>query len=177
MGDKYFYNIAVQGLEEGQDIIIGKNAEIKPGNILSLSSLPIGTNLSNIELTPFSGGKLVRSSGLSAVVTKKLNGKVTLLLPSKKERLFDENVRATIGIVAGAGRTEKPFVKAGRKWHLMKARNKLYPRTSPIKMNALNHPFGGGRGKNMGKSSIAPRFAPAGRKVGLLRPRKTGRGK
>jgi len=175
--NKTFYNIAVEGLEEGQEINIGKNAEIKNGNIIPLSAVPIGTNVCNIEVIPYSGGQLVRASGIFAVVTKKIPGKVALLLPSKHEKLFDENSRATIGTAAGGGRTEKPFVKAGKRWHLMRARNKLYPRTSPVKMNSVNHPFGGGRGKNMGKSSIAPRWAPPGRKVGLLKPRKTGRGK
>jgi large subunit ribosomal protein L2 len=177
VGNQHFYNAAVEGLEEGQEIDVGKTAAVKSGNILSLSAAPIGTNLCNVEIAPYAGGKLVRSSGLSAVVTKKLIGKVVLLLPSKREVTFDENARATVGVIAGGGRTEKPFVKAGKRWHLMKARNKLYPRTSPIKMNSVNHPFGGGRGKNMGKSGIAPRWAPPGRKVGLLRPKKSGRGK
>lgn len=177
INNKTFYNVAVEGLEEGQEISMGKTAEIKSGNITPLSAVPIGTNVCNIEVIPYAGGKLVRASGISAIVTKKLPGKVALLLPSKSEKLFHENSRATIGIIAGGGRTEKPFVKAGKRWHLMKARNKLYPRTSPVKMNSVNHPFGGGRGKNMGKSSIAPRWAPPGRKVGLLKPRKTGRGK
>jgi large subunit ribosomal protein L2 len=177
VGRKFFYNVAVEGLEEKQQVSMGKGSEIKPGNILPLSEVPVGTHLCNIEVIPFSGGQLVRASGISAIVTKKLPGRVVLLLPSKTEKMFSENSRATIGIVAGGGRVEKPFVKAGRRWHLMKARNKLYPRTSPIKMNSVNHPFGGGRGKNMGKSGIAPRWAPPGRKVGLLRPRKSGRGK
>lgn len=177
VGNKFFYNVAVEGLQEGQEINVGKDSEIKPGNIIPLNAAPIGTNLCNVEIVPYCGGKLVRASGISAVVTKKLPGKVALMLPSKDERLFDEKSRATVGIIAGGGRTEKPFIKAGKRWYLMKARNKLYPRTSPIKMNSLNHPFGGGRGKNMGKSGIAPRWAPPGRKVGLLRPRKSGRGK
>ena len=177
VGNKFFKNVAVEGLEQGQEIEVGKLAPVRLGNIIPLSSVPIGTNVCSIEIVPYSGGKLVRASGISAVVTKKLPGRVALLLPSKKEKLFDERARATIGIVAGGGRTEKPFVKAGRRWYHMKSRNKLYPRTSPINMNSVNHPFGGGRGKNIGKPSIAPRNAPPGRKVGLLRPRKTGRGK
>jgi large subunit ribosomal protein L2 len=177
VGKEFFYIVAPEGLEERQEISMGKGAEIRPGNIIPLSDAPIGTNLCNIEIVPYCGGKLVRASGISAVVTKKVAERVALMLPSKHEKLFPGNARATIGIVAGGGRTEKPFVKAGHKWYLMKARNKLYPRTSPIKMNSVNHPFGGGRGKNMGKSGIAPRWAPPGRKVGLLRPRKSGRGK
>ena len=171
-----FFNIAIEGLELGQKISFGEGAEVKNGNILPLSQIPIGTSVCNIEIVPLAGGKIVRSSGLSASVLRKTAEGVTMLLPSKKEMVFNEKSRATIGTAAGGGRTEKPFVKAGNRFHLLKARNKHYPRTSPIKRNAVNHPFGGGRGKNMGKSGIAPRWAPPGRKVGLLRPRQTGRG-
>jgi len=172
-----FFSPATDGLCEGQDIQIGKNAEIKSGNILQLANIPTGTSIFNIETFPNGGGKLVRSSGLSARVIKKIVGKTIIELPSKEEKILNDNCRATIGIIAGGGRVDKPFVKAGKRWHLMKARGKLYPRTSPIKMNAVCHPFGSGRGKNIGKSTIPPRNAPPGRKVGLLRARKTGRGK
>ncbi|MEK6800500.1 MAG: 50S ribosomal protein L2, partial [Nanoarchaeota archaeon] len=83
-----------------------------------------------------------------------------------------------IGIIAGGGRTEKIWLKAGRRYYAMKARNKLYPKTSAGSMNATDHPFGSGRGGPTygGKaSSIAPKNAPPGRKVGILRPRRTGR--
>ena len=171
-----FFNLAVEGIQKGQKIMIGKTAEIKPGNILALEDIPVGTNICNIETRPRDGGQIVRASGLTAQIVRKDERNVFVLLPSKQEKKFDKNSRATIGIIAGGGRTEKPFVKAGKKWHLMKARNKLYPRTSPVKMNVVDHPFGSGRGKNMGKSGIAPRWAPPGRKVGLLRPRSSGRG-
>ena len=173
-----FFNVAADGLIEGQDIQVGKDAEVKIGNILPLEKVPTGTSVFNIETIPLNGGKMVRSSGLTAKVIKKIESGVIVELPSKEEKTLNENCRVTIGVVAGGGRTEKPFVKAGKRYHLMKARGgKIYPRTSPIKMNAVSHPFGSGRGKNVGKSTIAPRNAPPGRKVGLIRPRKTGRGK
>ncbi|HOC96830.1 MAG TPA: 50S ribosomal protein L2, partial [Candidatus Pacearchaeota archaeon] len=81
-----------------------------------------------------------------------------------------------IGKIAGHGRLEKPIVKAGKNYYIKKARNKLWPRTSAVKMNAIDHPLGSGRGKNI-KSKIAKRNAPAGRKVGLIRPRRTGKKK
>ena len=96
-------------------------------------------------------------------------------MPSKKEKEFNANCRATIGVVAGGGRLEKPFLKAGKKWHAKRARGKLYPVTSAVAMNAVEHPFGSGRGRHMGKPNVAPRHAPPGRKVGLVRPRRTGR--
>jgi len=172
-----FFNVGVTGILEGQEIEIGENAQIKDGNIIPLRKIPAGTKICNIELEPYNGGKLIRSGGSYGVVTKKVGNQIAVMMPSKQEVLVNENSRATIGIVAGEGRTDKPFVKAGTKYFYLKVRNKHYPRTSPIKRNAVNHPFGDGRGKNMGKSSIAPRWAPPGRKVGLLRPRKTGRGR
>ena len=174
--NRTFFMIATDNLHEGQEIEIN-GSEIKDGNIMQLKNIPAGADICNIEINPFCGGKMVRTSGASAKVTKKLEGTVAVMLPSKHEVLLDENVHATIGAVAGGGRTDKPIVKAGNRFYYLRAKGKHYPRTSPIKRNAVNHPFGGGRGKNMGKSSIPPRWAPPGRKVGLIRARKTGRGK
>lgn len=173
---KVFYNLASEKMIEKQNVSVGGN-EIKEGNILPLANIPEGTFIYNIELQPGDGGKLVRSAGNSAKILKHINGKVSILMPSKQEKIFNSNARATIGIIAAGGRKEKPLVKAGKKWHIMKAKSKLYPRTSAVKMNAVDHPFGGGRGKVIGKPKTPPRFAPAGRKVGLLRARRTGRRK
>lgn len=169
---KTFYNIAPSGIFEGQEIEMG--GSIAAGNITQLKNIPNGTQVYNIEVNPGDGGKLVRSSGSSALLTKKSPGKVVVLMPSKREISFDENCRATIGIIAGEGRLDKPIVKAGKMWHMMKARNKLWPQTSAVKMNAIDHPFGSGRGKRI-KSKIAKRNSPPGARVGLLRPRRTGK--
>jgi len=172
---KVFYNLASNGIYEGQEIEIG-NKEIKNGNILMLKDIPSTTNIFNIEVNPGDGGKLVRTSGNTSIITKKDNGKVAVLMPSKKEIWFDEKCRATIGIIAGQGRLEKPIVKAGNMWYKKKAKNKLWPRTSAVKMNAVDHPFGSGRGKRI-KSKIAKLNAPPGAKVGHLHPRRTGKSK
>lgn len=169
-----FYNVAPLYVYKGQKIGIGENADIAVGNILPLSKIPVGTEIFNIEIKPFDGGKLCRAS--YARIKKKLEDKVIIELPSKKEKILLASCRATIGIPAGIGRIEKPFVKAGAKWYKMKALNKLYPRTSAVKMNAVNHPFGSGRGKHI-KSKIAHWNAPPGAKVGLIRPKRTGRKK
>lgn len=171
---KIFYNIAAQGLREGQEIKIGKGFAAEPGNIVFLEDVPIGTEVFNIETFPGSGGKLVRASGTCAKVIKK-DKLISLLMPSKKEKKMLPNVRATVGVVAGAGRVEKPFVKAGNKYYKVKARGgRIWPRTSAVKMNVVDHPFGSGRGKRI-KSKIAKRHAPPGAKVGHIRPRRTGR--
>lgn len=173
-GKSIFYIPAFKNMVEGQEIEIGKAT--KHGDIAKLKDIPSGTQVFNIEARPGDGGKFVRCSGISALVTKKVDNKVAVLMPSKKELWLNENNRATLGVIAGAGRKDKPFIRAGNKWYAMKSRNKLWPRTSAVKMNAIDHPFGSGRGKRI-KSKIARRNAPPGRKVGLLRPRRTGRKK
>ena len=94
---------------------------------------------------------------------------------SKKQKTFHPECRAIVGVTAGSGRLDKPIVKAGKKYFMMKSRNRFWPRVSGVSMNAVAHPFGSGRGKHLGKSKTPPRFAPPGRKVGQLHARRTGR--
>jgi large subunit ribosomal protein L2 len=174
INNSIFYNPAYKNMIEGQEIDIGKAG--KEGDIAKLKDIPAGMRVFNIEARPGDGGKFVRTSGISALISKRVGDKVSVLMPSKKEIWFNEKCRATLGVIAGGGRKDKPFVKAGNKWYAMKSRNKLWPRTSAVKMNAVDHPFGSGRGKRI-KSKIAKRNAPPGRRVGLIRPRRTGRKK
>jgi large subunit ribosomal protein L2 len=175
-GKEIFYNPAFNGAVVGEKIKIGGN-EAKPGNILMLKDIPIPTNIYNIELNPGDGGRMMRAAGCSALLSKKLeNNKFGLLMSTKKEIILSGNCRASVGVIAGSGKNLKPFVTAGSMFHKMKARNKLWPRTSAVKMNAVDHPFGSGRGKRI-KSKIAKRNAPPGKRVGHIRPRRTGRGK
>lgn len=176
IGDEIFYNVAFNQSFEGQKIKIGSE-EIKEGNIAYLKDIPTSTKIFNIENNPGDGGKMIRTPGSSALVNKKYdNGKIGVVMPNRKEILLTENCRATIGIIAGDGRKKKPFVKAGRKYYKMRSRNKLWPRVSAVSVNAIDHPFGSGRGKRV-KSKTAKRNAPPGRRVGHLRPRRTGRKK
>ncbi|HIH25979.1 MAG TPA: 50S ribosomal protein L2 [Nanoarchaeota archaeon] len=169
------YIIAPEGIAIGDTISIGKGAEIKTGCTLSLLDIPDGSSIYNIEQIKGDGGRFVRASGTFAKILSKTKNGVTILMPSKKEKIFNSNCMATIGIVAGGGRTDKPFVKAGNRWHAMRARGKLYPITSAVAKNAVDHPFGSGRGRHMGKPSVPPRFAPPGRKVGQIHAKRTGR--
>ncbi|MEM4259467.1 MAG: 50S ribosomal protein L2 [Candidatus Pacearchaeota archaeon] len=174
--NEIFFNPAFNNAFVGQKIKVG-GSEVKEGNILMMKAIPIGTNIYNIELNPGDGGKMVRAAGTSATLAKKLEyNKFAIIMPNKKEVIVSGDCRATVGIIAGSGRTMKPFVKAGRKFYKMKARNKLWPRTSAVKMNAVDHPFGSGRGKRI-KSKIAKSNSPPGARVGHLRPRRTGRSK
>ena len=168
-----FYNIAVKNLYVGQVITFGGS---KPGDVVSLGDVKNGSFVFNIEHRKGDGGKFVRSAGNKALVVGREKDYVKVLMPSKKEKKFSVDCRATLGISAGGGRLDKPVMKAGTKYHIMKSKSKLWPRTSAVAMNAIDHPFGSGRGKRV-KSKIAKRNASPGKKVGLIRPRRTGRKK
>ncbi len=169
---------AAEGIVEGQQINMGfrhENKKIEIGDILKLKDIPQGTKIFNVEAVPGKGGKFLRSAGSSGIVMNKEKGKVEILIKRRK-LIFHENARAIVGSASGDGRKLKPIVKAGKKYWMMKAIGRKWHRTSAVKMNAVDHPFGGGRGKRI-KSKIAKRNAPAGAKVGHLRPRRTGRRK
>ncbi|MEK6916320.1 MAG: 50S ribosomal protein L2 [Nanoarchaeota archaeon] len=165
--------IAAEGLRTG-DTINMSNAEPKNGNALHLKDIPIGTALFNIEGRPGDGGKFVRSGGCFARLLSKKDNEVVIMLPSKKQKAFNAECRATIGTIAGSGRKEKPFLKAGRKYYYMKARNKLWPIVSGQSQNAVDHPYGTSRSSKKGRPTIARKNAPPGAKVGKIRPRRTG---
>lgn len=165
--------IAPEGVCVGEKIEYG-TSNIKPGNCLSLKDIPEGTFIFNIELRPGDGGKFVRASGNFAKVAQRSSQGIEVILPSKKIKRFNPECRATIGVVAGGGRVGKPLMKAGNKFHLMKARHKNYPRVCGISMNAVNHPFGGKSSKIKGRPMQVSRNTPPGRKVGKIAPRRTG---
>jgi len=169
-----FYIPAFNGMVEGQEINFNKHDKVNMGDILKLKNIPLKTQVYCIESRPNDGGIFVKAAGSSATITRIIGGKISLLMPSKKEKVFHPECRAIIGVVAGAGRLDKPIVKAGKQYHIKKAKGgRVWPKTSAVKVNAVDHPFGSGRGKNP-KSKIAKRNAPRGRRVGLLRPKRTG---
>ena len=171
-----FYNVAFEGAILGKSIFLG-GTDYAVGNVIPLKDIPVSSKIYNIELNPGDGGKMIRSSGSSAQVYKRYGGgKVGVLMPNRKELKLDGECRATLGVVAGDGRKQKPMMKAGVHHYKAKARNKLWPRVSAVSTNAIDHPFGSGRGKRI-KSKTAKRNAPPGRRVGHLRPRRTGRSK
>jgi len=157
--------VAPEGIAAGQSI----DGMVKP-----LSEIKEGTKIFAVETSPNSGPKLCRSPGSVATLISK-GKKMTVQLSSKKTKILHPNCRATVGTPAGEGRREKPLVKAGVKFHAMRARGRLYPRTSGKAMNAVDHPYGGsGHGKARRPVS---RHAPPGRKVGTVSPRRTGKKK
>ncbi|WP_440764637.1 50S ribosomal protein L2 [Natronorubrum sp. DTA7] len=168
--------LAPEGIAVGEEIQVGVSAEIKPGNTLPLAEIPEGIPVCNVEANQGDGGRFARASGVNAdLVTHDRNAAV-VQLPSGEVKRLDPQCRATVGVVAGGGRTEKPFVKAGNKYHKMKARGTKYPRVRGVAMNAVDHPFGGGGRQHPGKPKSVSRDAPPGRKVGDISSRRTGRG-
>lgn len=171
------YMIAPEGVFVGQKILIGEDASLELGNSPNLKNIPEGTLVFNVEGVPGDGGKFCRTTGTFGKVISKTDGAVMVMLPSKKIKEFNPNCKATIGIVAGAGRKEKPFLKAGTMYHYRRARKKRYPHMSGSAQNAVDHPFGNKRTSRKSKARPAPKNAPPGRKVGYIRPRRTGQSK
>ena len=164
-----------EGIFEGEEFYQAKsNAEIRVGNILPLKGIPLGTIVFNVEAIPQDGGKFARASGVAAIVSNKSKNKVEVLFRSKKTKWINENCLATIGVVAGGDRTDKPFLKAGNKFHYIKSKAKKWPVVRGVAMNAVSHPYGGGAKQSPHKPTTTSRNAPPGRKVGQIAARKTG---
>ena len=166
--------IAPEGVRVGDMIESGPKCKIRSGNSAPLKSIPSGTFIYNIEASPGDGGKFVKSSGTSAKVVGTTKKGITIMLPSNKQKQFNSECRATIGIIAGAGRLDKPFLKAGKKFFAKKAKNKIYPIVCGISMNAVAHPFGSKNSHIKGRPTQASRNSPPGRKVGNIAPRRSG---
>ena len=169
-----YYTVVPEGIYEGQQIQIGSKASIDIGSVVPLGSVPEGTMVCNIELSPGDGGKIARSSGSYATVAAHTPEGTIVKLPSGKTRYLNDLCRATIGVVSGAGRVDKPFLKAGARFHLMRAKGRMYPRTRGIAMVAAAHPYGSSK-RGARKVTTVSRHAPPGRKVGLIAARSAGR--
>jgi large subunit ribosomal protein L2 len=168
---------APEGTMVGSSIEVGTNTVASAGNILALESIPDGTTVCNIEKNAGDGGKLIKSAGTSAVVYGHSTQGVTVKFPSGKFLRLNQKCRAMVGTVAGGGHREKPFLKAGTRAKYMKAHGRLYPTVRGIAQAAVYHPHGGGRHQHVGRQSSVGRTTPPGRKVGIIAPRKTGRGR
>jgi len=168
--------IVPEGVGEGDEMAYGESAAIKTGNTLPLRCIPEGITICNLEARPKDGGKFARASGNCATLLahEQETGKTLVVMPSGKKKWLSSDCFATIGVVAGGGRTEKPFVKAGKKYHKMKARAAKYPTVRGVAMNPVDHPFGGGGHQHVGKSKTPARGAPPGRKVGNIAAKRTG---
>ena len=137
------YIIAPQDLKVGDIVRSGADADIKPGNALCISDIPVGTMIHNIELFPGRGAQLVRSAGNAAQLMAKENGYAQVRLPSGEVRMVALNCRATIGLVGNADHANISIGKAGRKRHMG-----WRPTVRGVVMNPCDHPHGGGEGKS-----------------------------
>ncbi len=136
------YIIAAEGMKVGQKVMNGEHAEVRVGNCLPMSSIPVGTLIHNVELYPGRGGQLVRSAGNSAQLMAKEGKYATLRLPSGEMRMVPINCRATIGVVGNGDHNLINIGKAGRKRHMG-----FRPTVRGSAMNPNDHPHGGGEGK------------------------------
>ena len=137
------YIIAPEGLTDGDKVVSGENVDIKPGNCLPISNIPVGTLIHNIELNPGQGAKLVRVAGQSAQLMAKEGKYAHVRLPSGEMRLILAKCRATIGVVGNADHENVKLGKAGRsRW------KGIRPTVRGSAMNPNDHPHGGGEGKS-----------------------------
>lgn len=137
------YILAPEGLNVGATVMSGPEAEIKVGNCLPLENMPVGITVHNIEMQPNKGGAIARSAGIEAMLMAKENGRATLRLPSGEMRTVNEKCRATVGQVGNLDHEIVSLGKAGRSRHMG-----IRPTVRGAVMNPVDHPHGGGEGKN-----------------------------
>lgn len=151
------YILAPQKLRVGDTIESGERVEPKVGNCMPLSSIPVGVDVHNIEMTAGQGGKLVRVAGSVARVMAKEGGWVTFVLPSGEMRMVRKECRATIGMVSNPDHQNVKIGKAGRKRHMGRK-----PHVRGKAQNPVAHPMGGGEGRsNGGRHPCSPTGVPA----------------
>lgn len=140
-GDKA-YILAPVGLKDGDKVIAGESADIKPGNCMLIENIPVGTLIHNIELNPGQGGKMVRAAGQSAQLMAKEGKYAHVRLPSGEMRLVMTKCRATIGTIGNTDHENMKIGKAGRTRHMG-----IRPTVRGSVMNPVDHPHGGGEGR------------------------------
>ncbi len=140
---KKSYIVAPVGLTDGDTVASGAQADIKPGNVLPISAIPVGTIIHNIELYPGKGAQLVRSAGAFAQLMAKENGTAQVRLPSGEVRIVRLDWKATIGQVGNLEHETVKLGKAGKTRHLG-----IRPTVRGSVMNPCDHPHGGGEGKS-----------------------------
>ena len=152
------YIVAPTGLKDGDVVYTGAGSDIKVGNTMPISSIPVGTIIHNIELYPGKGAQLVRSAGAAAQLMAKENGMAQVRLPSGEVRLVRLDCNATIGTVSNIEHDTVKLGKAGKTRHLG-----IRPTVRGSVMNPCDHPHGGGEGKSpVGRPSpVTPWGKPA----------------
>jgi large subunit ribosomal protein L2 len=158
------YILAPQGVQVGDRLMSGPDAEIRPGNALPLRNIPVGTVLHAIELKPGAGAKMARSAGTSVQLMAKEGAKATVRLPSGETRLIPADCKGTVGVVGNPEHELIQLGKAGRARWMNKR-----PSVRGVAMNPVDHPLGGGEGKSSGGRHPT---SPWGKKEGRTRKKK-----
>lgn len=153
------YIIAPAGLVQGNTVVSGPDADIKPGNNLPLRNIPVGTTVHAVELRPGGGAKMGRSAGVAIQLVAREGRYATLRMPSGEMRMVDVRCRATIGTVGNAEQSNINWGKAGRtRWKGVR------PTVRGVVMNPHDHPHGGGEGRTSGgRHPVSPWGKPEGR--------------
>lgn len=157
--------LAPAGIATGDVVGLNRGAVVR-GSLLPLAGIPDGTLVCNIEVNPFDGGRLVRSAGTSALVTAHSGSEVTVQLPSGVFKTLLATCRAQVGSVAGGGRLERPFIKAGKKVNAFRSLSRPAFKVRGVAMNPVNHPHGGGAHQHVGRPSTVSSGTWPGAKVG-----------
>ncbi len=153
------YILAPRGLQVGDTVVSGSGSDIRVGNALPLSEIPLGTTVHNVELRPGKGGQMARSAGAGVQIAAKEGEYVTLRMPSTEVRLVHRDCMATIGQVGNVDHEKQSIGKAGaNRW-----RGKR-PKVRGVAMNPVDHPLGGGEGKTSGGR---PPVSPWGTREGV----------
>jgi len=141
----YSYILSPKDLKKGDKVISGLKKEIRTGNCMPMTDIPVGIDIHNIELKPGNGGQLARSAGSSTQIMGKSVGYVAIKLPSGEQRKIREDCRATIGVLSNMDKKNQKLGKAGRNRWLG-----IRPSVRGVAMNPIDHPHGGGEGKTSG---------------------------
>jgi len=145
------YILAPIGLLVGDTVVAGTKVDVRPANAMPIGNIPLGTLVHNVELKPGKGGQMVRSAGTSAQIMAKEGKYTTLRMPSGEMRMVLSSCMATIGQVGNSEHSNLSLGKAGRKRWLG-----VRPQTRGTAMNPVDHPHGGGEGRNKGRHPVSP---------------------
>ncbi len=159
------YILAPLGLKVGDTIMSGASSDIKPGNCLPISDIPLGTLIHNVEIKPGKGGQMVRSAGTAAQLIAKEGAHAQVRLPSGEVRKVPMSARATIGQVGNTDHMNVRIGKAGRQRHLG-----IRPSVRGVVMNPCDHPHGGGEGRS--PVGMPAPMSPWGKKTQGVKTRK-----
>lgn len=174
---KSFMVLPHEGLRVGATIRYLQETTITAGDTTVISKIPEGTPIFNIEGSPGDGGKFMRSAGTYATIVSHNPDGTVVNLRSGQLKKFHPLCRATIGAVAGSGRGDKPWLKAGKRFHGLRSFAQRWPRVRGVAMNPVSHPHGGGSHNFSGGPTSKKRGTPPRANVGKIAPKRTGRRK